>query len=421
MKTDYQVNGYTLHVIPSDKFKDITISVYFKKDLSKKNKTLRSILGFVMAAATSHYPSQKQLAGYLEELYGANLSVNVMTKGQSDIICFKTVAVNQEYLPDHSPMLLSQINLIKDVIFNPFVKNNSFDHTLTELKKNEIKARIQASLDDKVTYSANQLFSLMGHGTPLEISSTGYLEDIESITEKDLYEAYIDMIHNDEKHVYIAGHIKEEDIALFNTLSFPQSKPQLLSCYHFKSTHKDFVEIIEKQNIIQSKLNLGYQTDTYFLDDDNEAMTVFSDLLGGYSQSRLFLNIREKNSLCYYINSIYDPYHGVMSISSGIEMENYQKVKELINYEINELRKGHFSKEELEMTKMMIISSLAKAYDSIPYLISLAFNRDIIRKKQSIEDYIEVINKVKKEDIQRCAEKIRLDTVYFLTKKEFHG
>ena len=73
------------------------------------------------------------------------------------------------------------------------------------------------------------------------------------------------------------------------------------------------------------------------------------------------------------------------------------------------------------MTKMMIISSLAKAYDSIPYLISLAFNRDIIRKKQSIEDYMEVINKVKKEDIQRCAEKIKLDTVYFLTRKEFHG
>ncbi len=422
MQNVFKMDGYTLHIIPSKKFKDITIHINFKAPLTKENAALRAVLAFVMTSATKTYPTNATLSSYLDDLYGASLSANVSSKGQAHMISLRTTAVNQEFLPVNDDLLEKQIGLLNEVLFAPLVSHQSFDEDLVEIKKKEIIARIQQALDDKMNYSIDQLYHYMGMNTPLDISAIGEKEDVERITGEDIYQAYLSMLKNDDKYVYIVGDIDEHVVESFkNNLHFEAHSQEYPVIYDFNSKKDEVLEIIEKQEITQAKLNLGYTLETDFKDDDTEAMSIFVDMLGGYSQSRLFLNVREKNSLCYYISASYDPFNSIMLIASGIETKHYQKARALIDEEIAHFKNGSFSDDELAMAKQMVVSSLTKAYDSSSYLISLAYNRDLVHKQQSIQDYINKINAVTREDIIRCAQQIKLDTVYLLTRKDPYG
>ena len=149
MKTVYQMQGYTLHLIPTKKFKTMTISLRLQSPLLKETTTLRTLLTFVLIAATKKYPSTKLLASYLDENYGARLSTNVATKGESQVINLYTSFVNDVYLPHQEHLLEKQLQLLSDLFFDPFVENDAFDQTIVELKKKELKERLQVNKDDK--------------------------------------------------------------------------------------------------------------------------------------------------------------------------------------------------------------------------------------------------------------------------------
>lgn len=422
MNTTYQLNGYRLHLIPSKKFKDITISVRMKGNLSKDTAALRSVLGFAMIDSTKRHPTQRDMAGYLEELYGAGLSANIFSKGEAQIIAFKSTCINEEFLPVKEKLILKQIDLLKEVFFEPLVDDHAFDKHIIEIKKKEIHDRIQANKDDKVSYSLDKLFEYMGRGTALALSASGTLEEVDSIDERKIYDAYCDMIAYDDKDVYVVGDVDESIVEIFDqNLSFSKKMGEpYASVFTFHSERDEVLEVIEKQEVVQSKLNLGYTINCDLLSPENEAFNVFAMILGGNSQSRLFKVVREKNSLCYYISASYDAMNGIMIINAGIEMTDYEKAKNLIAQQIVELQEGYFEQDEIDLMKSMIISSLRKSSDDPDYMISLAYNRDIVDKKQSVDDYIEAIEKVTKDEIVACAKQVKLDSVYFLTGKEFH-
>lgn len=423
MNKIYQMNGYQLHLISSKKFKDITISVRFKGRFTRETVTSRSVLAFLMITGTMNHPSQKELSATLEDLYGAGLSARISSMGKGHIITFKNTCVNQEFLPTHENLIVKQIELLDELFHNPYIVDGHFDEEMTELKKEEIKYRILADQDDKMGYAFDRMVDYMGRGSVLGLRSTGYIEDMDKINAYTLVDTYKDMINNDDKHIYVVGDIDENIVEIFKEkLSFPDihHKPYP-SAYIYKNNRKDLLEIIEKQDIVQSKLVMGYKADCCTLSEDTSAFSVFSNLLGGYSQSRLFLIVREKNSLCYFIHSNYDPMNGIMTIAAGIEMKNYEKTQSLIKQQIKDLQDGHITDEELNMVKTMLINSLSKVEDDPDVIISFNYRRDIIHSKDTLKDKQDAIRKVTKEDVIRCANKLDLDTVYFLTGKDFYG
>ncbi len=421
MENIYQMSGYTLHLIPTKKFKTITISLRLQSPLLKETTTIRTLLTFVLIAATKKYPSTKQLAAYLDENYGASLSTHVSTKGKSQIININTSFVNDKFLPTKENLLEKQLQLLNDLFYDPYIIQDAFDEVIVQLKKKELKEKLQANKDDKFSYSLDKLFEYMGRDQVLGIPSTGYENEIQDITASQLYQYLLKCIREDVKHVYVVGDFQENIVEIFQeNLQFPQNQQNYLSSYTFESPRAEVLEVIEKQDITQSKLNLGYTIDCDFTSKNHYAFTVFNALFGGFSQSRLFQVVREQNSLCYYISSSYDAFNGVMLVNAGIEAQDYQKTLNLIEQQLSDLKNGHIQDEEIAIAKMMLKNALKKTNDEASSMIALAYNRDITGIHETNEEYIEKLMNVTLEEIVQVAQNVKLDTIYFLTGKEFH-
>lgn len=416
MKNSYQLLGYTLHVIPTKKFKNITMSLKLENKLTKDNVTKRSLLAFMLTGGTEEYPSTQALSSYLEDLYGMNFGTNLATKGLGQVLNISSVCINEAFLPYPEDLLKQQIKLFNDVLYHPNVKDGKFDEQTFNIKKKELKERLIVQNDDKFMYGLNQLFKNMGEGGFLSISNNGYLEELEQITNEQLYQYLLECLKNDVKHLYVVGDVDETIVEVFNeNLSFA-TNPTLNSVVtNFISTKKEVLEVIEKQDITQSKLNLGYVVECNFLDQMTYAMTVFNAIFGGFSQSRLFKVVREKHSLCYYISSSYGAFSGIMTVNAGIEGSDYQKAIQLIAQELANIQNGDFSDDEINLAKLMLKSSLTKTKDEPMSLIALAYNRDLTNKQESNDEYLENILKVTREEIIAASKKVFLDTIFLLT------
>lgn len=422
METIYQMKGYTLHLIPTQKFKTLTVSLRLQSPLTRKTTTIRTLLTFVLTAATRQYPSTKELAAFLDDNYGARLSSTIGTKGQSQIINLYSSFVNEMFLPEKDSLLIRQVQLLSDLFYDPFIKDHAFDEKIVEQKKKELKERLQVNKDDKFSYSLDKLFEYMGNKQVLGISSTGYEEDIDQISASELYQYLLKCIQEDEKHLYVVGDVDESIVNVFQQyLQFPENQNDYPSNYIFKTTKKDVVEVIEKQEITQSKLNIGYQIQCDFMSEKHYAMTVFNALFGGFSQSRLFKVVREENSLCYYVSSSYDAFNGIMIVNAGIDAKDYHKALDLIDQQLKDIQNGHLEDEEIMIAKGLLENALKKTNDEAMSMITLSYNRDITHKKETNDEYIQKLLNVGKEEIIEVAKQVQLDTIFFLTGKEFNG
>ena len=404
MEKVYKMPGYDLHLIPTNKFKNITISLKLQNTLDEKTVAKRTLLSFMLTTGTEKYPSTQELSIYLESMYGMKLGANVVTKGKSHIININSICINQEYLPYK-----------EDIFFKPNASKTVFDQTMFERKKKELVERLINNQDDKFYYSLEKMFEYMGKGTCLGISSHGNIEDIKKIENEELFSYFKECIKNDQKHIYVVGNVDESIVHVFeNCLSFEKNNSIFKSVYSFEKNRKDLLEIIEKQDVTQAKLNMGYRISVNYNHQNHYAFVVFNAIFGGMSQSKLFKVVREKNSLCYYISSSYDAFNGVMVITAGIEGKDYHQTVQLIKEQLKEMQDGCFDQDDIDTAKLMIKNSMKKTSDEPLSQVAVQYNRDITGKKETNEQYLEKIENVTYQDIVDVCQNIELDTIFLL-------
>ena len=407
--------GYDLHLIPTNKFKNITISLKLQNTLDEKTVAKRTLLSFMLTTGTEKYPSTQELSIYLESMYGMKLGANVVTKGKSHIININSICINQEYLPYKEDLIQRQIQLLNDIFFKPNASKTVFDQTMFERKKKELVERLINNQDDKFYYSLEKMFEYMGKGTCLGISSHGNIEDIKKIENEELFSYFKECIKNDQKHIYVVGNVDESIVHVFEKcLSFEKNNSIFESVYSFEKNRKDLLEIIEKQDVTQAKLNMGYRISVNYNHQNHYAFVVFNAIFGGMSQSKLFKVVREKNSLCYYISSSYDAFNGVMVITAGIEGKDYHQTVQLIKEQLKEMQDGCFDQDDIDTAKLMIKNSMKKTNDEPLSQVAVQYNRDITGKKETNEQYLEKIENVTYQDIVDVCQNIELDTIFLL-------
>ena len=414
MEKVYKMPGYDLHLLPTNKFKNITISLKLQNTLDEKTVAKRTLLSFMLTAGTEKYPSTQELSKYLESMYGMKLGANVVTKGKSHIININSICINQEYLPYKEDLIQQQIQLLNDIFFKPNASKTAFDQTMFERKKKELVERLINNQDDKFYYSLEKMFEYMGKGTCLGISSHGNIEDIKKIENEELFSYFKECIKNDQKHIYVVGNVDESIVHVFENLSFEKNNLIFESVYSFEKNRKDLLEIIEKQDVTQAKLNMGYRISVNYTHQNHYAFVVFNAIFGGMSQSKLFKVVREKNSLCYYISSSYDAFNGVMVITAGIEGKDYHQTVQLIKEQLKEMQDGCFDQDDIDTAKLMIKNSMKKTNDEPLSQVAVQYNRDITGKKETNEQYLEKIENVTYQDIVDVCQNIELDTIFLL-------
>lgn len=404
-----------LTLIQSKKFKTNLVSVYIQRILDKNETTKNALIPNMITNASNKYKTLKDISNKLEDLYGASILADVSKRGERQVLNIKLVTTNEQYLEE--PIFTDAIEFLNEIINNPLTENGGFKEEYLKLEKQNLSERIKAKINDKGRYALERCFEEMCKDEKFSISEYGYIEEIDEINGKDLYNHYKDILKTSPIDIVIEGEFDEEKVVdiIKNKFKFEREKVIEIPREKYEKNVKSVKNIVDKMDITQGKLVMGYRTNTDFADSKNYyPLVVGCNILGGGPQSKMFINIREKESLCYYIYSSIEKYKGILFISSGIETQNYEKTTDLVRQQIESIINGDISDEELENSKISLISSMRSLKDSIGGLSDFKFSQDISKTNLSIEDIINYVEKVNKEEIISVFKKLQLDTIYFL-------
>lgn len=414
-----QMQGFKLHVIETDKYKTNTFVWKMKAPLSKESVTKRALLPQVLQSSSAKYPTTTALRSYLDELYGATLFIDLAKKGEYHIISFSLEIANEKFLSDPSPLLKRGFELLAEVLTNPNTSGNAFDQETVVKEKRTLKQRIQSVYDDKMRYSNVRLLEEMCKGEPYALQVNGEAEDVDSITAENLFDYYKKAFLEDEMDLYVIGDVKEEEVKnLANELlTFENRTSQKLESTEVKKKEQVH-EVKEQEDVKQGKLNIGYRTNIVYGDPDYFALQVFNGIFGGFSHSKLFINVREKASLAYYVSSRLESHKGLMMVMSGIDLKNYDQAVGIIREQMEAMKNGDFTDQELAQTKAVIRNQILETIDTSRGLTEILYHNVVTNKEIKLDQWIEGIENSTKEEIVAVANKIELDTIYFLTGME---
>lgn len=416
-------NGIAFHLIPNKKFKTVNIVLKCKTHLDRETITKRALLPFVLEQGTKNYPTEKSLMLKLDELYGAVLSISGMKKGNHHILHFQLEVANQRFIENETTIMEEALHLFKEIIFEPNRDVTGFKEAIVTREKATLKNKIESIYDDKVSFANQRLIDHMCKDESYHLHTNGYEDDLATITGENLSAYYDTVLASDDMDFYVLGDIDVMEIEkqITNIFTRPSHQPREQVVEKPPRNRKDVQTIVETQSIQQAKLHLGYRTNSTYQDEDYVALQVFNGLYGGFPNSKLFLNVREKHSLAYYAASRIESHKGLLFVFSGIEVSDYEKAQTIIAEQFAEMKAGHFTEQEVTETKGLIISELKETMDSPYGMIELLYQQVVGNKEFPPDIFIEKIHQVTREDVMNVAKKIELDTVYLLTNEEGEG
>lgn len=419
LKSEEIKKNVVLHTLKEDKFKTNLINFYFKRPLKKEEVTYNALLPMVLQRGTNTYETSKELSKRLEDLYGAQLSGDVAKKGENHIIRFSMYIADGRYIEDEN-ILEEGLKFLNDVITNPILNEDAFIKKYVDQEIGNLKNRISSRINDKMKYSVDRCIEIMCEKEKYGIYEYGYTSDFKNIDSESLYKHYKKVITTSPLDIVAVGNIDHEHIKemLLKILQINIEKTIPIENRVEEINPMEVKEIKEKMDINQGKLTIGYRTNTPYYDSLYPALMLYSSILGGGAHSKLFTKVREENSLCYYIFSRVEKYKSLLLISSGIEIQNYEMAKELIIKQVHDMEKGNITQQEIEQAKRSTINSIREFGDSSNSLAEYLYGQVFSNNIESIDELIKKIESVTKEEIAEVSQKIKLDTVYFLTNQE---
>ncbi|PLT31610.1 EF-P 5-aminopentanol modification-associated protein YfmF [Peribacillus deserti] len=414
-----QKPGYKLHIVNTGKYKTNTFVWKMKAPLQKETVTKRSLFPYVLQSNTKNYPSTTVLRSYLDDLYGASLFVDLSKKGEYHIITFTLEIANEKFLTDPAPLLEKGMGLLAEVLFDPNASEDSFDASTVNNEKRTLKQRIQSSRDDKMRYSANRLVEEMCKNEPYALDPNGELEEIDAITPESLYQYYQQALLEDELDFYVIGDVQEGEVETAADKLFKlQDRTPQISSETAKKEINEVNEVIERQDIKQGKLNIGYRTNIVYGDSKYYALQMFNGIFGGFSHSKLFINVREKASLAYYASARIESHKGLLMVMSGIENKNYDQAVTIIKEQMEAMKKGDFTEDEISQTKAVIRNQMLETIDIARGLVEILYHGVVSGVPVQMDEWLEKTDAITHSEIVEAAQEIELDTIYFLTGME---
>lgn len=409
--------GITLHTIKTENFKTNLIAIFLTTPLTRENVTKDSLLNLVLRRGSMKFPSQEDISMKLEEMYGATFDCGIEKTGDNHVMKFYLESINDDYLPEGEKLLQSSIEVLLDIILNPVLEEGKFKEEYVKGEKEKLRQIINGKIDNKAMYALNRCIETMYENQPYGLYKYGYEEDIDKIDAKQLYEYYKELIGQCKIDIFVSGDIKEDITKNIeeneNIKQLSQREPVYVKQSKTKQAVSQVKQKEESMDVAQGKLVIGLDIEQ---EEENTKYValMYNAILGGTANSKLFQNVREKASLAYTANSNYLKQKGNIFIRCGIEIENFQKAMDIINQQLEDMKKGNFSEEDIINAKNYIISTIRIIPDEQDTEISFYLGQELSGSSLDIATYMNKINEVNKEDIISIANTIVTDTIYFL-------
>ena len=406
-----------LTLIPESKFKTNLVSVYILRELDRKEVTKNALLPGILKSGCNKYKTLGQLTDREEELYGSYLHAGASKRGESQVLGFSILSVNEKYLDEK---ILGQcIEFLNEIINNPLVIDGGFNEEYLNIEKEILKDSIMSIINDKGNYAMKRTNEIMFEGEPYSINGKGYIEDLDTIDRVGLYEHYKEVLKTSPIEIMIEGEFEESEVVELIKEKFQFDRGNIIDIpkeEYYKEVDK-VKEVKETMDIAQGKLVMGYRCNVDYLDEEKYySLLLGSRILGGGADSKLFINVREKESLCYTIYSTIQKSKSTMMVCSGIEAQNYEKTVNLVKEQVQKLKDGDITESEISNAKIAFINSLNSLNDEIGRISDFYFSQSISKNKSDLDQIKNMINKSTKEDIVEAVKNIELDTIYFLSK-----
>jgi predicted Zn-dependent peptidase len=414
-------NKWRLHVINTDKFKMSRFSVNFilPKDMIRSPMT--KLMLSVMMRGSENYPTITHINRKLDELYDTTVSLRNMSFGDKCIFQISCKVLDNKYrlAGDECDILAEVLAVLSDILYHPLKDGDGL--LLSQYVESERKIMIDAinsRINDQRAYAARQCNKLMFEGTPYAISVGGELDTVSSFTPKQLTENIERFFDDARVECYYVGNESADHIhsLLVEHFDFPNSTEKIFTYGEkpFESNRSDIQMKNEDMDVSQGRLEIGYRCGTVLSDKEYAAMALFNEIWGGSSVSKLFMNVRERKSLCYYCYSSYHSATGTINVGCGIKPENYGVAMDEISRQLDEMKMGRFTDEEMLTSKRTVISGYKQITDSAAGMEGFYLRRTVADVEYSPKDCISFIEDVKREDIVEAANRVCMDTVYFI-------
>lgn len=392
--------------IETKKFKTNVYALYLTIPLTKENVTYNALIPTVLKRGCEKYNNQLEISKKLEEMYDATFGIGITKVGNNEVLKFYLESLNNNYLPNNEDLSKTSIEMLLNIVMKPYLVNGKFDDDYVEQEKENLKKVIESRKDNKDTYATNRLLEEMFKEEPYGLYKFGNIDEIDNITSEKLYEKYKELIKNSEKYLYIVGDVKNLNIESYN---IDEKEITILKEFPVKISEKENI-VKEQMDVTQGKLVIGLNTPN----NKQEVIALYNTILGKGANSKLFLNVREKEGLAYSAGSTYLKRNNAIIISTGIEVSKYNKAVEVIKNQLKDMEDGNITEKEMKDAKQFINAGLNLINESSENMIEYRFDKDLYNEEIDIEKYRKEIEEIKKENIVKVAKQIKIDTIYFL-------
>lgn len=410
---DYDMNGFDLHVIKTDRFKTISYNINIRFDDEKDTERYMGLLSRLLIQTSKKYDSLRDINVACASIYDPSYNIRVLSSGSKDILTLTASFANEKYT--EAGMNEANFKFLTSFIFEPKIIDNGFDREVFEIQKEKLLEYYRTMKDRPQDYAGGRLSEEMKCKKYDVMSLDDLIKSIESLTAKDLYSFYKKIMDEGKLDIFVCGDVEPLEIRdIFSKLiKFKGTKEKIEHLVKQTSYNKKERIIIEPSNNVQSNLAIGCKLMDLTDFERNYVFVLYSWILGGGMNSLLTQTVREKNSLCYYIYAVRQNLFETMKIYAGINGSDFDKTYSLVKEEMNNMEKGNFSLELFEGVKEIYYNSLIKIEDSQSEIVG-NYTSELFTHNDKIDVRKKQMEKVTKEDVMNLAKKVHIDTVYLL-------
>jgi len=409
--------GFTLHVAPTDKFKTTSIRLVIRRSLRPDAYTKNAVIPFVLRRGTRKWPTARDIARHLENLYGAEFSVDINKIGETQNIELYLDVANERFLPERLGMTEAALAFLGEVLLDPATENGAFRPEYVAQEAEALRRRIESLINNKPQYALNRLREEMCRGEPFGLQKYGNVDELRHVTAEELFHHYRHVLATSPVDVFVVGPVEPDRLTgwVKEHLPLPRGEVETPPAVTAPDPPARAERtLFEEQPVQQGVLALGYRTGTRYPDSDYAALLMYNGLLGGFPHSKLFVNVREKASLAYFASSQLEASKGVLWVVAGIAVEKYEQALAIIREQVAAMADGRFTNQELENTRKGLINGVLSAQDSPGRIIGGRLVGIVNGRVRPVQETIAELERVTREDVVRVAARIRPDTAYFL-------